>query len=611
MTGKSDGSGKRPEKGPDTGATSRRPYATIDMKATEIKASDDAAKGASSAPASGTSSTSSAASSSASGPAGGSGSQREAAEKVAAAAASVSKAADTKAAEAAKSSDPKATSAASGAARPSTSATSGATPPPAARQGSGFGRFVSHAAAGVVGGVLALLGAQHLAPELLGGQSTKVAVAPEVASRLAALEKAQSTGGVRLPDDVAKRLQSLEAAAQRTTQLPDALGGLAKAHEQLAARAKELEGALARQGAGGDAAVRIAKLEERLSALAAAALTEPSQAGRIPQLAQLTGKIGDLETALTNRLAALRKDTAQEIESRLSAVAEAAEAARSGTQRIDREVTGVKSETTRLTQRVDQVKTGTDRLDQAVKGLSDTATALKDALEATRTDLVAQIKAAARPADVSSAVAPVNARVAALESSVQSVVKAEDNRRANAERIVLSIELGNLKRAMDRGQGYAAELTEVRKIAGTRFDLTALDRYKGEGVLTLADLARELRPLAHQIIAADSEPGDAGVVDRLLTGARSIVRVRKTSPDSDDKSVEATVARIERAVKDGRLGDVLSLAKTLSPKAARPAQDWLRKVEARQSVEAALATIDAQLKTSLGGPAATTQGSKQ
>jgi hypothetical protein len=82
------------------------------------------------------------------------------------------------------------------------------------------------------------------------------------------------------------------------------------------------------------------------------------------------------------------------------------------------------------------------------------------------------------------------------------------------------------------------------------------------------------------------------------------VRVRKTTHARDDKSPEATVARIEDALESGRLGDVLAEAKSLDEK-PDIAKQWIAKVEARQTVDAALKSIDDALKASLGAGSGT------
>jgi hypothetical protein len=73
------------------------------------------------------------------------------------------------------------------------------------------------------------------------------------------------------------------------------------------------------------------------------------------------------------------------------------------------------------------------------------------------------------------------------------------------------------------------------------------------------------------------------------------------SHSADDTSVEATAARMEAALEDGRLGDVLSEAKALPPEAAAAAREWLARVEARHAAAQAIGSVEAQLKNSLAG----------
>lgn len=481
-----------------------------------------------------------------------------------------------------------------------------AAPTPA---GSASGRFFTHLAAGLLGGALALLGGQQLAP-MLGldaarpSSSAVGGLAPEQAARLAVLEK-----------QVRERLATLEAAkppapdpnAGRIEEMARQLAALGEQNGKLASDAQALREDLAKQASLAGAGDRLVKLEEQLAAMAAAAAADPGRAGRLPQLAQLTGQVADLKAAIDTRLAAHRKDLLAEIDARSAASTEAAEAARAGTQRLDREVTAVKSDATRLAQRVDQLKSAADRLEQSARTAEADVAGVKTALEAAKGDLGTQIKAAAKPADVAMAVAPVAAKVQALEGSVQGVLRAEDDRKSNAERIVLSLELGNLKRAMERGQAYASELAEVRKVAGNRVNLAALERFQNDGVPTIAELSRTFRSVSNAIIDADQQQPEASVVDRLMASARTVVRVKKTSYAPDDASAEAIASRMETALKELRLGDVMAEAKKLPAKAAVPAQDWLRRLDARRTIETSLAEIDAQLKSSLGaGPAAPT-----
>ena len=141
----------------------------------------------------------------------------------------------------------------------------------------------------------------------------------------------------------------------------------------------------------------------------------------------------------------------------------------------------------------------------------------------------------------------------------------------------------------------------MKKVAGSQFDLSALEKLQETGVPTLPELTKEFRTAADKAIDADSEPEDASVVDRLWAGAKSVVRVRRIDLKSDDKSTEAVIGRMQVALAGGRLADVVDQAKELSPKAHDAMQPFLEKVAARVSVEAALQNLNSQLKSSIAG----------
>jgi hypothetical protein len=165
---------------------------------------------------------------------------------------------------------------------------------------------------------------------------------------------------------------------------------------------------------------------------------------------------------------------------------------------------------------------------------------------------------------------------------------------------MLALELANLKRAIDRGEPFAAELERAKRVGGFVIDFTPLERYMLDGVPSLQELVQAFRKVANAMLDAEAEPADASLLDRLLAGARSIVRVRKAGHAADDTSLEAIIGRMEAALKEGRLPEVLAQAKKLPPKAALAGEDWIRKVEARAAVDKAMADVEVTLKASLG-----------
>ncbi len=462
---------------------------------------------------------------------------------------------------------------------------------PAATKSTGSGRFFTHLAAGIAGGVIALLGADMLASQLgLSSSPDQAQVSAALERRILTLE----TGGksIDATNKLAARLKTTEAKLGKLEQLSGSLATLEKNQTALNRDVKSLDAKVGAQGDDAEAQARIKTLEDKLAALSEAAAADPNGNG-LPQLAAVTGKLTDLESTLNNQLDALRKNVTEEIDTRLASAASASEAAKSGTQRIDRELAGIKADNAQLAARLNTLNAETNRETQTLRTTQEELTRLK-------VDLNARLPNFARPEDVTAATSPLSDKIASLQKDMQSVVEGEKDRKATASRIVLSLELANLKRAIDRGTGYTAELAAARKLTDDgSVDLAPLARFADTGVPTLADLQQDFKGVAFKIIDADQQPVDGSIVDRLLAGAKSVVRVRKISHESDDKTVEAVVARMEDALNHDRLDEVIAEAKSLPLASQDAARDFLAKVEVRDTADQALAKVEAQLKASL------------
>jgi hypothetical protein len=358
-------------------------------------------------------------------------------------------------------------------------------------------------------------------------------------------------------DALTRRVAELEAALgtrpgaglrARVEEMGRSIGALGETQARLARETKALDSKVGSAPEFPPELMgRLAKLEE---ALAAVATADPT--GQSPQGTMLSGKLAELEKLARN----------------------ANELARSGSARFEGELSVLRTDAGRLAQRLDTLK---GEVEERLKGT-------------------------AKAADLAS----LSTGLASLERDVQTFLKGEADRTAsataNATQMLVALELANLKRAIDRGERYAEELARAKKLGGFTLNFTALERYMNEGAAAPPELAKSFRKVANAMLDAEAEPADATLMDRLLSGARSIVRIRKAGHAADDASLEAIIGRMEAAVKDGRLAEVLANAKKLPPKAALAGEDWVKKVEARQAVEQAMAEVEAQLKASLGGP---------
>jgi hypothetical protein len=467
--------------------------------------------------------------------------------------------------------------------------------PPTTPRPASAGRFFTHLAAGIVGGIVALLAADIFASQLgLSDTSEQADVSAALQKRIEALEERTRSNSATAA--LSKRLKSAEATLEKIGRLSGDVSKLEKDQSTLSRDVKSLDAKVGAQSGDDSAVARITKLEDKLNALSEVAARDP-KGGGLPQLAALTGKITDLESTMNTQLDALRKSVSEQIDARLAAVTAASEAAKSGTLRIDRELAGIKADNAQLTARLNALSAESER---ATQSLGTT----QEELRQLKVDFNAQLPTFARPMDVSAATKPLADKISALQQDVQDVVKGEQDRKATAGRIVLSLELANLKRAIDRGKGYATELAAARKLSDGGIDLAPLSHFADTGVPTLAELTRDFKAVAFKIIDAERQPEDGSLVDRLLAGAKSVVHVRKMSPGPDDKSIEAIVARMETALNEDRLANVINQAKTLPPAAQDAASDFLAKVKARDAVDQALVSVEMQLKASLVAPPA-------
>ena len=485
--------------------------------------------------------------------------------------------------------------------------------PPARAAKSGGGGLLStftHLIAGVIGGGIALYGAAPLEEQFNLKLRPEAGVSAAVERRLAALE--QGSGNESGEPASAEALAALASRVSTTQQRLTALEGL---QEQVATLSKDVEAAkTAAPSTPAEPASpttaetidvdglrqRLAKLESTLSTLSSATNSGGQPSG-VAQLATLSGKLADVETALNSQMASLRESLLRDVETRLSGTAETSAAAAAGTKRLDRELADMKTDNARLAQRAETLNVASEKLAATVRVLQGEAADLKVALDSLKGDVTQQFTKVSRPADVAAAVEPVATKIAKIEENLNTVVASESARKANAERIVLSLQLANLKRVLDRGAPFATELADVKRVAGDKVELKALEPFQNKGVPSARDLAREFQPVAYAMINAERQPKSDSVVDRLLAGAQSIVQVRRTDLPADANTTEASVARIEKLLKSGDFSGALTVAEGLPEQVRAPAKAWLGKLAARADVDRAIAKVEGQLKASLGG----------
>lgn len=452
---------------------------------------------------------------------------------------------------------------------------------PIQRSPSAFTRLVTHLTAGIVGGGVVLFGGDRLA-QMIGAPTPGARVeqvATDLDKRLAALEAAPKSDAYDLMQSAEERLAKIDTLAA-------SLDTLRADQTKLAERADSLAATVG--GTQGLAAIdtRIAALEDQLKTLSAAAASDTG-GNRLSDIAAVTARISESEARYSGEVTKLRDTIAREIDDRLAVREDVA-----------------KSDVARLSQTIEKLKADQERLDKSVQAAQEEAGRVASSLGELKSTVDSQAKTFAKATDVAAAVGPVTGLISKIEGSLDGVLQKEKERQSHTERIVTALELGNLKRAIESGEPFAGEFDAVNAASGNRLDLKPLEPFKTTGVPSLTQLKQDARPaLLSALDTANVDP-NASVWDRLMASATSVVRIRKIDAAEGDTSVEATIARIEQALADNRLADVLAEARKLPPEASAKIAPWIEKIAARHSVDEAIATVENELKAALAAPAA-------
>jgi hypothetical protein len=170
---------------------------------------------------------------------------------------------------------------------------------------------------------------------------------------------------------------------------------------------------------------------------------------------------------------------------------------------------------------------------------------------------------------------------------------------ANEPHATAAIAASALKSAIDRGGSFAAELEMFAAVAPDTPELGELRALAAKGVPTRAQLAAEVGQVTDKMqdAARPTPAGNGGVIDRLLSSARSLVRVRPVG-NAEGDGVAARIARFRNAVTGGDLAKAAGEYAALPEKAKAAGADFMAGLQARLKVDAlAQKALASSLKT--------------
>ncbi len=195
-------------------------------------------------------------------------------------------------------------------------------------------------------------------------------------------------------------------------------------------------------------------------------------------------------------------------------------------------------------------------------------------------------------AAIGEAQATAAGRLETLERSLGELTTRVDEA-AESPSTAIIIAASALKAAIDRGAPFTTELETYSALNPDAPELGELGGMAAAGVSTRAQIAAESDAAANVMIAA-SRPvdPDAGILDRLAASAMGLVQVRPVGMVEGD-GVPEIVARLDAAIQAGDYERALGEYENLPAEAKTAGEGFIAKVTARHAadrlVDAALA----------------------
>lgn len=409
------------------------------------------------------------------------------------------------------------------------------------------GSFLKTFSAAIIGAVLALVGQQYM-PQFV------------------------TSGEIQNSSTLANRLDGFEKQLQNFSENNQAEG----LKQQISSLSSKVEAVSSDEALSG----RVQQLEKTLADLSVLGNSENGQKNQLAQVTAIATKLNKIEERVNADLKSIKTEFKQSLRREVEQVSKAI------------------AEQETLSQ-LEGVKLKTDTLGKKVATLDAQSSKLVTDLDQLKSTLTSVEGASISSTKLGTELAPLRSAITVIDEKIALFSKREAEALASARRSALAIAFANLKRGMDRGEGFSAELQTVKQLAGADVNLSSFEGLSETGVPNEQALLHTFPELAIKALAkSDEKKGDGLSWDQLVNKARTAFKYRRTG-DVKGETAEAVLARVEHKFKDGHVEDALKEAQALDGQAKQVMSPWLKQVKARLFVEAEMRKLEDQLLNSL------------
>lgn len=247
-----------------------------------------------------------------------------------------------------------------------------------------------------------------------------------------------------------------------------------------------------------------------------------------------------------------------------------------------------------LTGRIEEVSAG---LETRMSTLKDDIAALSRAFDARVSNLIQDSGKTA--SELAERIGSFEEMTSLLENKIaETALPMATLKSSSGAGAALALAFENLRRAIERGRPYSEQLKTLKALAPDALDLTAFDADAATGVATKAELLAALPGVLKAARAATLTSGNGTFLERVVTNARSVVRVRRIGP-SEGNTPAQVLSRMEAQLKAQNLTGVLSEAPGLKGTALVAMQTWLDRAIASRKSETRLDGLGQNLLSGL------------
>ncbi|MFK5979568.1 MAG: mitofilin family membrane protein [Rhizobiaceae bacterium] len=167
-----------------------------------------------------------------------------------------------------------------------------------------------------------------------------------------------------------------------------------------------------------------------------------------------------------------------------------------------------------------------------------------------------------------------------LLGKIEDMAKIADNAKVS-EKIARSVAVSALQTSIEQNTPYMNALVSIETLTGPSEETSRLKELAASGkVPDVQTLQSQFKSLASHLIPTTASEANASVLDKLVTSAKSLIKVRSSTP-INGTTAQAIVSRIDAKLASGDLAGVVEEWNGLPEESKLIGADWIEGVNMR------------------------------